>query len=171
MPRCASELSVSARIDYNFLRRHSHDLADPAHPKQFTFYHPIAVRYADLDTHRHVNNISLLEYVETARTAYYQAAGIWDGVTVENMGMVVASVKCDYLESICFGQSVRVGLSLNYIGTKSLRFRFQVEDELGEQVFARGEVVMVSYDHLRVIQTGFRGMAANWLLLKEDFLA
>jgi hypothetical protein len=24
----------------------------PAYPKQFTFYHPIAVRYADLDTHR-----------------------------------------------------------------------------------------------------------------------
>ncbi|HOA22236.1 MAG TPA: thioesterase family protein [Anaerolineaceae bacterium] len=146
----------------------------PAYPKQFTFYHPIAVRYADLDTHRHVNNISLLEYVETARTAYYQAAGIWDGVTVENMGMVVASVKCDYLESICFGQSVRVGLSLNYIGTKSLRFRFQVEDELGEQVFARGEVVMVSYDHF---EGHSRPVSAEWRQKlaafenREDFLA
>ncbi len=35
----------------------------PAYPKQFTFYHPIAVRYADLDPQRHVNNIAVLEYV------------------------------------------------------------------------------------------------------------
>ncbi len=119
----------------------------PAYPEQFRFYHPIAVRFADLDTHRHVNNIKILEYVETARTAYYQAAGIWDGVTVENMGMVVASVKCDYLEPICFGQAVRVGMRASRIGGKSLRFLFQVENDSGEQVFARGEVVMVSFDH------------------------
>jgi acyl-CoA thioesterase FadM len=40
----------------------------PAYPKHFTFYAPIAVRYADLDPQRHVNNIAVLEYVETART-------------------------------------------------------------------------------------------------------
>ena len=146
----------------------------PSYPEKFTFYHPIAVRYADLDTHRHVNNISVLEYVETARTAYYQAAGIWDGVTVENMGMVVVSVKCDYLESICFGQSVRVGLTLDSIGAKSLRFRFQVEAGEGERAFARGEVVMVSYDHF---EGHSRPVSAEWRQKlaafehREDFLA
>lgn len=145
----------------------------PAYPTQFTFYHPIAVRYADLDTHRHVNNISILEYVETARTAYYQAAGIWDGVTVENMGMVVVSVKCDYLASIAFGQSVRVGLTLSVLGNKSLRFRFQVDDEQGRTPFARGEVVMVSYDHF---EGHSRPISAEWRQKlaafehREDFL-
>lgn len=119
----------------------------PSYPTEFSFYHPIAVRFADLDTHRHVNNIKILEYVETARTAYYEASGIWDGVTVENMGMVVASVKIDYLESIRYGQNVRVGLMVSSIGSKSIRFYFQVEDDKGESVFARGEVIMVAYDH------------------------
>ena len=62
----------SARIDIIFRKEKAYDQSHPGLPTQFTFYHPIAVRYADLDTHRHVNNISILEYVETARTAYYQ---------------------------------------------------------------------------------------------------
>jgi len=82
----------------------------PSYPEKFSFYAPISVRYADLDPQRHVNNIAVLEYVETARTGYYQASGIWDGKTVENMGMVVASVKCDYISPIQYGQAVRVGI-------------------------------------------------------------
>jgi YbgC/YbaW family acyl-CoA thioester hydrolase len=118
----------------------------PSYPQKFNFYAPISVRYADLDPQRHVNNIAVLEYVETARTSYYQASGIWDGKTVENMGMVVASVKCDYVAPIQYGQAVRVGIMVSHLGGKSLHFRFQVEDAQGEAVFARGEVVMVAYD-------------------------
>ena len=119
----------------------------PSYPSEFKFYYPVSVRVADLDTQRHVNNVKILEYIESARTAYYQVSGIWDGETVQNFGMVVASIKIDYIESIVFGQSVRVGICLSHLGGKSLRFRFQVEDGAGEKIFARGETVMVSYDH------------------------
>lgn len=115
-------------------------------PKQFHFYHPIGVRYADLDTLRHVNNIAVLEYVETARTGYYKASGIWDGVIREGFGMVVASVHVDYLETIQFDDTVRVGVMVRALGNKSLRFWFQVESSDGKRVYANGEVVMVKYD-------------------------
>lgn len=131
----------------------------PAYPESYTFYFPIEVRFADLDTHRHVNNIKMLEYVETARTVYYEQAGIWDGKTVENMGMVVASLKVDYVNPIRFGQPTRVGITLSQLGSKSLRFRFQIEAEDGAEVFARGEVVMVSYDHA---EGHSRPVSAEW---------
>lgn len=118
-----------------------------AHPKEFNFYQPIHVRYADIDTLRHVNNVAVLEYVETARTVYYQASGIWDGEMRGGFGMVVASVKIDYLVSICYGDELRIGIKVTKLGTKSLRFRFQVERADGSTVFARGEVVMVAYNH------------------------
>jgi acyl-CoA thioesterase FadM len=54
------------------------------------------------------------------------------------MGMVVVSVKCDYLESICFGQSVRVGLTLDSIGAKSLRFRFKWKTARGNGLSRAG---------------------------------
>ncbi len=118
----------------------------PSYPQEFPYYEKITVRYADLDTLQHVNNVSILEYVETARTGYYRASGIWDGTIREGFGMVVASVKIDYLASIQFDDPVRVGIKVGNLGSKSLRFRFQVENSENQTVFARGEVVMVAYN-------------------------
>ncbi|NLW72190.1 MAG: acyl-CoA thioesterase [Chloroflexi bacterium] len=115
-------------------------------PAQFRFYQPVQVRYADLDTLRHVNNVKVLEYVETARTGYYKASGIWDGAIRDGFGMVVASVHIDYVKSIQYGDTIRVGIMVRALGSKSLRFWFQVESSEGERVFAKGEVVMVAYD-------------------------
>jgi len=61
--------------------------------------------------------------------------------------MVVASIHIDYLVSIQFDDQVRVGVRTANIGGKSLRFQFQVESPDGETIFARGEAVMVAYNH------------------------
>ncbi len=117
----------------------------PTYPQDFPYYQEIEVRYADLDTLQHVNNVTIMQYVENARIGYYQAAGIWDGKIRQGFGMVVASVKIDFVSSILFGDSVRVGVKTGRIGGKSITFRFQVENSQSGQVFARGEVVMVSF--------------------------
>lgn len=120
---------------------------NPSKNEEFHFYQPIQVRYADLDTLRHVNNVAIMTYVEHARTGYYKATGIWDGTIRNGFGMVVASVKIDYLVSIKYDDQVRVGVKIANLGTKSLRFAFSVESADGTTQFARGEVVMVAYDH------------------------
>ncbi len=117
----------------------------PTYPQDFPYYQEIEVRYADLDTLQHVNNVTIMQYVENARIGYYQAAGIWDGKIRQGFGMVVASVKIDFVSSILFGDPVRVGVKTARIGGKSFTFRFQVENSQSGQVFARGEVVMVSF--------------------------
>jgi acyl-CoA thioester hydrolase len=119
----------------------------PSCPSNFRFYQPIQVRYADLDTLRHVNNVAIMAYVEHARTGYYKATGIWDGEVRGGFGMVVASVKIDYLVSIQFEDEVRVGIQIASLGSKSLHYAFSVESADGAIQFARGEVVMVAYDH------------------------
>ena len=117
----------------------------PTYPQDFPYYQEIEVRYADLDTLQHVNNVTIMQYVENARIGYYQAAGIWDGKIRQGFGMVVASVKIDFVSSILFRDPVRVGVKTGRIGGKSINFRFQVENSQSGQVFARGEVVMVSF--------------------------
>lgn len=117
----------------------------PTYPQDFPYYQEIEVRYADLDTLQHVNNVTIMQYVENARIGYYQASGIWDGKIRQGFGMVVASVKIDFVSSILFGDPVRVGVKTGRIGGKSITFRFQVENSQSGQVFARGEVVMVSF--------------------------
>ncbi|MCJ7694718.1 MAG: acyl-CoA thioesterase [Anaerolineaceae bacterium] len=123
------------------------DLKTPA-PIQnhYNYYHPINVRYADLDTQRHVNNTAVVTFLESARMGYYQASGIWDGRSFDDFGLVVAALKIDYLKPILFGQTVRVGLSVIHMGNKSLRFHFEMDDGSAKSLYARGEIVMVAFD-------------------------
>ncbi len=118
----------------------------PSYPQEFPFYLDIQVRYADLDTLQHVNNVAIMDYVEQARIAYYRASGIWDGTIHKGFGTVVAGFKIDYLVSILYDDPVRVGVKVSHIGSKSIRYHFQVENSENGTVYARGEVVMVSFN-------------------------
>lgn len=144
----------------------------PAYPDHFTYYHPITVRYADLDPQQHVNNAAVVTYLESARMGYYQASGIWDGKSFDQFGMMVAAMHIDYLKPITFGQSVRVGQLVSHMGTKSIRFRFQIEDANSGHALARGEVVMVAYDPISEksipIPTDWREKIAKFENFGED---
>lgn len=118
----------------------------PSYPQEFPFYLDIQVRYADLDTLQHVNNVAIMDYVEQARIAYYRASGIWDGTIHKGFGTVVAGFRIDYLVSILYDDPVRVGVKVSHIGSKSIRYHFQVENSENGTVYARGEVVMVSFN-------------------------
>ena len=115
--------------------------------EKFTYYHPITVRYADLDPQNHVNNAVYLTYVESARLGYYQQTGIWDPESDRLTGMVVARNEIDYLASVNLGQAIRVGIRLVRIGNSSLTLAFQLERPSDGAVIARGQSVMVAYDN------------------------
>jgi acyl-CoA thioester hydrolase len=116
---------------------------------QNTYFHPIIVRYRDLDPQGHVNNAVYLTYLESARLGYYQAVGIWSPNSGAQTGMVVAHIEIDYLASILLGQSIRVGLRLENLGIKSLTLAFIIEDVSTKKPIARGKSVMVAYDNQR----------------------
>ena len=113
---------------------------------RFSYYHPIQIRYGDLDMQRHVNNAVYLTYLESARLGYYEQAGIWKRETGLLTGMVVARIEIDYLAPIIFGQAIQVGLRVDRIGQKSLNFTNQIESVDQVQVYARGKTVMVAFD-------------------------
>jgi len=114
---------------------------------QYTYYHPIVVRYGDLDPQGHVNNVVYLTYLESARLGYYQQVGIYHPDSRLLTGMVVVHNEIDYLASIRFGQGVRVGLRVESLGTKSITFAFQIETDPEGISLARGKSVMVTYDN------------------------
>ncbi len=115
-------------------------------PTNYTYYHAITVRFADLDFQGHVNNAVFLTYVESARLGYYEQAGIWRRESGVNTGMVVAHIDIDYLAPIFFGQEIRVGLRLARLGHKSFTLAFLIETIPGRVPLASGTSVMVAYD-------------------------
>jgi acyl-CoA thioester hydrolase len=115
-------------------------------PSKYTYYHPITVRFADLDPQSHVNNAAYLTYLESARLGYYEEAGIWIHEKGMQTGMVVAHIDIDYLAPIRFGEAIQVGLRLERMGTKSFTLAFLIESMPEGTPVASGTSVMVPYD-------------------------
>ena len=114
---------------------------------EFRFYHPIEVRYGDLDPQGHVNNARYLTYMEQARISYIHALGLWPGGSFLDVGIILADVSVTFHAPILFGQQVRVGVRVSQIGNKSLSMEYCLEDGSSGQQLASGLSVLVAYDY------------------------
>jgi len=113
----------------------------------FNFYHPIEVRYGDLDPQAHLNNAKYLTYMEQARIHYVKHLGLWDGGSFMDIGIILAKVEITFQAPVLFGQQVRVGMRTTRLGTKSMEMEYILEDTKTGQALATGSSVQVAYDY------------------------
>jgi acyl-CoA thioester hydrolase len=115
---------------------------------EFRFYHPIEVRYGDLDPQGHVNNAKYLTYFEQARVAYWIEMGFFSkDQSFMELGVILADVHIKYFAPVYFGQKVKVGVHVIRLGNKSMTWEQNVVDVESGKELARGEVVVVAYDY------------------------
>ena len=115
---------------------------------QFRFYHPLEVRYGDLDPQGHVNNAKHLTYFEQARIQYMIELGLFTkDQSIMKIGVILADVHITYFEPIYFGQNIKVGVHAAKLGTKSMTWEQNIVDADTEKDLAKGEVVIVTYDY------------------------
>ena len=114
----------------------------------FNFYHPIEVRYGDLDPQGHVNNAKHLTYFEQARIAYKVKLGLFTkDQSFMEIGVILADIHITYFEPIYYGQNIKVGVHTARLGNKSMTWEQNIVDaDTGEEL-AKGEVVLVAYDY------------------------
>lgn len=113
----------------------------------FRFFHPIEVRYGDLDPQGHVNNAKYLTYLEQARLAYIDRLGLWDRSSFLSIGIILAEIKITFLEPILYGQQVQVGVRVTRLGNKSFTMDYIIQEAQSETTFATGTSVLVAYDY------------------------
>ena len=115
---------------------------------QFRFYHPVEVRYGDLDPQGHVNNAKHLTYFEQARIAYLLELGLFTkDQSFMEIGVILADVHITYLEPVYFGQNIKVGVQVAKLGYKSMNWGQNIIDAEADKEIAKGEIVMVTYDY------------------------
>ena len=67
----------------------------------FNFFHPIAVRYGDLDPQGHVNNAKYVTYFESARVEYKRRIGTFlVGQSFLDIGVILADLQITFLAPI-----------------------------------------------------------------------
>jgi acyl-CoA thioester hydrolase len=115
---------------------------------EFHFYHPIELRYGDLDPQGHVNNAKHLTYFEQARVAYMIELGLFTkDQSFMEIGVILADVHITYHAPIYFGQNIKVGVHAAKLGNKSMTWEQNIIDADTSRELAKGEVVVVTYDY------------------------
>jgi len=114
----------------------------------FNFFHPVEVRYGDLDPQGHVNNAKHLTYFEQARIAYMIELRLFTkDQSFMEIGVILADIHIAYLSPIYFGEQIKVGVRAAKLGNKSMTWDQNIVDAKTGKELAKGEVVMVTYDY------------------------
>jgi acyl-CoA thioester hydrolase len=104
--------------------------------------YPLRVRWSDVDAYRHVNNVQYFEFLQESRIQFlmdlHQHGDNWSN-------HVVARTDVDYRRPIFFRlEPYAVHSWISHVGTKSFTIASEIRD--GDEVLARGQVVMVTFD-------------------------
>jgi acyl-CoA thioester hydrolase len=120
------------------------------HVPEYRFYHPIEVRYGDLDAQGHVNNAKHLTLFEQARIYYWIELGLFSREqSFMEIGVIVADVHIRYLAPVRWGVPLKVGVRTSAIGNKSFTLEQCLVDPSGERLFAEATIVNVAYDYVK----------------------
>ncbi|MCC7130304.1 MAG: acyl-CoA thioesterase [Anaerolineae bacterium] len=119
---------------------------NPAMP-EFRFFHPIEVRYSDLDPQGHVNNARYLSYFEQARVEYFRQLNLWNSGSFMDFGIILAEARLTFLAPVTYGMSLRAGTRVSRLGGKSLAMDYCLENSLSAETLCTGSAVLVAYDY------------------------
>jgi acyl-CoA thioester hydrolase len=103
------------------------------------------LRWADMDSFGHVNNVVYLRYLEQARVEWMFTTAQKAGVHEFSLGTVVAKHEIEYRRPLVYRpEPVRVETWVTRIGNASFTVAYEVKDE--ELVYAVAKTVLVPYD-------------------------
>jgi acyl-CoA thioester hydrolase len=114
----------------------------------FKFFHPIEVRYGDLDPQGHVNNAKHLTFFEQARVHYLIQLGLFSrDQSFMEIGVVIADIHIAYHAPIHYDDNIKVGVKTVKVGNKSMTVEQCVMNADTGESLSSGTVVMVTYDY------------------------
>ena len=133
---------------------------------KYRFYHPIEVRYGDLDPQGHLNNAKYFTYTEQARIAYVKHLGLWDGGSFLDIGIILAEARMTFKAPVLWGQPIRVGVRVDRLGNKRFDVIYSIQDAHTQVEHAAGSTVQVAYDY-HAAQTV--PIPQEWRTILSDF--
>ena len=81
-------------------------------------------------------------YAESARTAYLQALGMFDG----SMVTVLAQSSCQYLRPVTYPDTLLLGVRAQRLGTTSIVMEYCYYSSAQDMIVATAEAVVVRLD-------------------------
>jgi acyl-CoA thioester hydrolase len=135
---------VPGRMGYGATRSPSEERARVrVRPSRLRHVYECAVRFDDLDSYGHVNNVTFAEYLQEARVDFAHRY-LADALETHE-GSVVAHQALDYLRPVSFRiDPLRVVVWVRRIGTSSFDVAYEVCDD--DVVYVRATGALVAFD-------------------------
>jgi len=115
--------------------------------KKYRFYHPVRVRYVEVDSQQHVFFGHYLTYFDVALVEYMKAIGhSYPGMVAVGVDMFYAHAECDYKGRARFDDLLHVHARIGHIGNTSFTFEFAALKQPTDEVVATGKIVAVAVD-------------------------
>jgi acyl-CoA thioester hydrolase len=109
----------------------------------------IHVRFRDIDSMGHVNNVVYLTYFEEGRKEFVRS--LFGIVNPEDYNFILANISCDFLKPIKISDTVSLEIWVGEIGQKRFDFIYWLvgKDEKDDEsvVYAKGRSVQVFFDY------------------------
>lgn len=108
----------------------------------------IPMRYADMDSNQHINNVSSFRYFEEARVQWSHTLGI--AIDGSGQGPVVVDTGAEFLTEMVYPGKVVVTAEVKHIGNSSYSLLQQIaREDQPDKIITRGHCTMVWVDHQR----------------------
>ena len=104
----------------------------------------IQKRFSDIDSFRHVNNVSQQMYFDVGKMEYYEQV-LGDEVLLGDLRIITVSTSTSYMGQIRFEDRIAVTTCVERIGTKSLTLLQRIVADDGT-VRSQSRSVMVAFD-------------------------
>jgi acyl-CoA thioester hydrolase len=121
--------------------------------------YPLTVRWSDLDSYGHVNNVKYYDYIQEARIHLITSTVGWEA---EAVWMVVRQ-DLEYLKPIDFRtEQYEVGTAVVALGSRSFTLAAEIRDPARRTVFATARTVVVGESPLTADQ---RSALDTWSMI------
>ncbi|MCW3017003.1 MAG: acyl-CoA thioesterase [Solirubrobacterales bacterium] len=108
------------------------------------------VRYGDLDANRHLNNVTFLQFFESARIAYVATlAPDHDPTDPDDFGLIFAEAHINYRSPAFYEEDIRTWIRPFALRRSSFRMAFRMVSEADGRLLAEGWGALVGYDYAR----------------------
>ncbi len=114
--------------------------------EDFAFFHPLRVRWAEVDMQAIVFNGHYLTYFDVAFTEYWRVLGLANVQEQARQGqeMFARKASIDYLAPARFDDELEIGVRCAGFGRSSIRFVLEIHR--GDQHLVSGELMYVYAD-------------------------
>jgi len=106
---------------------------------------PIQKRFSDIDSFRHVNNVSQQMYFDVGKSDFFDLT-LGRGALFAPVRFLAAATNTSYIQQIRFPDEIEVTTEVERIGTKSLTLLQRIVDRQGT-IRTESHSVMVAFDY------------------------